>query len=259
MSLPFLDLLSTTDVAYASVVVLLGYVVLGITGFGSALVMVPLLAWRFPISLIVPLVLLIDVPASLLHTGLNLRLVAWREIPPLLPTAAVGAWAAMALAQWSQGHVLLLVLGAYIITVAWRGLNNKSPKDMVQGSAHRSVRGASIAGFAVGLVETSFGTGGPVLMTWLSRRIHDPLVLRATMPLSIVIFAGMAITAAAGAGNLQNPLLWQALIALLLPAAAGIGIGHVLAARMGAARLSRSVYALLLISGSTLMLRALFA
>ena len=34
------------EMLYPAAVVLLGYVVLGITGFGSALVIVPLLAWR---------------------------------------------------------------------------------------------------------------------------------------------------------------------------------------------------------------------
>ena len=37
------------ELAYPAFVVLLGYVVLGITGFGSALVIVPLLAWRWPL------------------------------------------------------------------------------------------------------------------------------------------------------------------------------------------------------------------
>ena len=36
------------ELAWSLPVVALGYLVLGITGFGSALVMVPLLAWRWP-------------------------------------------------------------------------------------------------------------------------------------------------------------------------------------------------------------------
>ena len=38
------------EMLYPAAVVLLGYVVLGITGFGSALVIVPLLAWRWPLT-----------------------------------------------------------------------------------------------------------------------------------------------------------------------------------------------------------------
>ena len=50
-------------------VVLLGYAVLGLTGFGSALVIVPLLAWRWPLPEVVALTLLMDVPACLLYTS----------------------------------------------------------------------------------------------------------------------------------------------------------------------------------------------
>ena len=39
-------------------VVLLGYTVLGLTGFGSALVIVPLLAWQWPLPEVVALTLL---------------------------------------------------------------------------------------------------------------------------------------------------------------------------------------------------------
>ena len=49
---------------YPMGVVLLGYTVLGLTGFGSALVVVPLLAWNWPLPAVVALTLLMDVPAS---------------------------------------------------------------------------------------------------------------------------------------------------------------------------------------------------
>ena len=58
---------------YQFAVVFVGYFVLGIAGFGSALIIVPLLAWDWPLAMVVPLVLLIDVPAAILHTGLNFR------------------------------------------------------------------------------------------------------------------------------------------------------------------------------------------
>ena len=66
-------------------VVLLGYTVLGLTGFGSALVIVPLLAWQWPLPTVVALTLLMDVPASAFHSGLNWRQVQWRELGRLVP------------------------------------------------------------------------------------------------------------------------------------------------------------------------------
>ena len=69
----------------AWLVVLTGYTVLGLTGFGSALVIVPLLAWQWPLPEVVALVLVLDLPASLMHSGLNWRQVQWTELRKLLP------------------------------------------------------------------------------------------------------------------------------------------------------------------------------
>lgn len=66
-------------------VVLSGYTVLGLTGFGSALVIVPLLAMNWPLSEVVALTLLMDVPASGFHSWLNASQVQWRELRRLLP------------------------------------------------------------------------------------------------------------------------------------------------------------------------------
>ena len=84
-------------------VVFMGYFVLGTAGFGSALIVVPLLAWDWPLAFVVPLVLLIDVPAAMLHTGLNFRQVMWKELPPLLPSVVVGALVGIGLIHWTQG------------------------------------------------------------------------------------------------------------------------------------------------------------
>ena len=93
---------------YVISVVLLGYFVLGTAGFGSALIIVPLIAWDWPLAFVVPLVLLIDIPAAILHTGLNFKQVMWRELPPLLPSVLVGALIGVLLMHWPLGVPLLL-------------------------------------------------------------------------------------------------------------------------------------------------------
>ena len=87
-------------------VVLLGYSVLGLTGFGSALVIVPLLAWRWPLPEVVALTLLMDVPASAFHSGLNWRQVQWTELGKLLPGLVVGTLAGL----WLTHHLHLSLI-----------------------------------------------------------------------------------------------------------------------------------------------------
>ncbi len=68
------------DWIYPVITVFVGYLVLGITGFGSALVIVPLLAWRWPLPEVVALTLLMDVPASALLGGLSFKQVNVAEL-----------------------------------------------------------------------------------------------------------------------------------------------------------------------------------
>ena len=78
------------DLAYALPIVAVAYLVLGLAAFGSALIAVPLLAWRWPLAEVVPLILMLDVLASILLGGLNLKSVAFAEIRRMLPGLVLG-------------------------------------------------------------------------------------------------------------------------------------------------------------------------
>ena len=68
-------------IALAAPVVFIAYVVFGMTGFGAAMVAVPILAQFMPLSVAVPLVVLFDRPArrwSAAGTGGRCRAWNWR-------------------------------------------------------------------------------------------------------------------------------------------------------------------------------------
>ena len=240
-----------SDVLFAVLTVLLGYITLGLSGFGSALVIVPLLTWHWPLTLVVPLVLLIDVPASLLHTGLNLRQVAWRELPRLLAPMAFGAIVGTSLTAYANSDWLLLSLGLYIAVI---GLLGFMPSLRVSASPHTAW--ALPAGLAMGTVETMFGTAGPVVVAWLSRRLSDPNILRATLPVTIAIVATLAIGASALNGQMRQPLLWTALLMLLPVALLGVFLGHWISQRVSPKQLRRVVYGMLVFSGFAMVARS---
>ena len=111
---------------YPLCVVGLGYTVLGLTGFGSALVIVPLLAWRWPLPEVVALTLLMDVPASMFHSGLNWRQVQWVELIRLLPGLVVGSLLGLWLTHEVHSNWPLLVLGVYVALVGLNALRQPS-------------------------------------------------------------------------------------------------------------------------------------
>lgn len=233
-------------------VVLLGYTVLGLTGFGSALVIVPLLAMNWPLSEVVALTLLMDVPASAFHSWLNASQVQWRELRRLLPGLVMGTAAGLWLSPHMQSRWPLLVLGLY---VAAAGLNSLRAKTAAQPAL--ATLWAGPVGAAIGLVEMLFGTAGPLVVAWLSRRLPDARQMRASTPMIIAVAASTVLAGMAWDGQLASDLLrprWTGLIGVAL---LGVWLGHRLAQHVPMARLRQIISTLLVVSGLLLAWGAL--
>lgn len=237
---------------YPIAVVLLGYTVLGLTGFGSALLVVPLLAWQWPLPGVVALTLLMDVPASLFHSGLNWRQVRWRELLRLLPGMVLGALLGLWLVQHMDSRWPLLLLGLYVAGVGVKTLRAKPatlPASLPQW--------AWPVGVAVGLVEMIFGTAGPLVVAWLSRRLSLVQHLRATTPLVIALAATTVLLGMLWEGRLASGWLWQRWSVLIAVALFGVWLGHRLARHVPLGRLRQIISGLLVISGLMLAWGAL--
>ena len=235
----------------ACLVVLTGYTVLGLTGFGSALVIVPLLAWQWPLPEVVALVLVLDLSASLMNSGLNWRQVQWTELRKLLVGMVLGTLLGLWLTHHLHSRWPLLALGVYVAVVGWRALR--------AGQTHRPVnaRWGLLYGTGIGVVEMLFGTAGPVVVAWLTRRLPDPHQVRATIPMVMAVAVLTVLTGMAVDGRLSQTVLWQRWGVLIAPALAGVWLGHRLAHRVPVARLRQMICALLVVSGSVLASRAL--
>ncbi|HVZ46892.1 MAG TPA: sulfite exporter TauE/SafE family protein [Ramlibacter sp.] len=240
------------DIGYAFAVVFLGYFVLGVTGFGSSLVVVPLLSWRWPLPQVVMLALMLDLPASAMLGGLNFRDVDKGEFAMLLPGMAVGS----AFGLWLRGSVdprwPVLVLGIYIAIVGARAL---LAAHAVQQQAPARWRGP--AGVAAGLIEVMFATAGPVVLAWLTRRVTDIRSVRATTPATMTVCAATALAVIAFDGGLTDPAAWQRWAVMLAVAVAGVVIGNRVARHVPVGMLRRVVNAMLVTSGLALVMRAM--
>ncbi len=231
--------------------VLTGYLVLGITGFGSALIVVPLLAWRWPLPEVVALALLMDAPASALLGGLNLRQVDGREVRRLLPGMLVGAVVGLLIADALPTRWPLAALGLYVAVIGLQAL--RAPGGM---RSTWPAQWAPAAGGLAGLVQMIFGAAGPVFLAWLQHRPVDVRTVRATVP-AVMLLAIAAVVAVKGAaGQLSSPTLWQRWIVLVGVALAAVALGHRLSRHVPAVALRRAVSALLVLSGMMLVWRA---
>ena len=238
------------DWTWAAMVVFSGYVVLGLTGFGSALVIVPLLAWQWPLPHVVALTLLLDLPACLLHGALNFRHVRWPEIRRLLPGMLLGSAAGLWLMHVLEPRWPLLMLGLY---VCWMGLRQMRPSALQAASLPACA--PTFAGVLAGLVEMMFGSAGPVLMTWLRWRVSNVMHMRATAPALIVCSAFIVLGQMAVTGHLSDTDLWHHWLWLITAALLGTVLGHRMALHVSKTLLTRAIALLLMASGLVLVKR----
>ncbi|MFA5912951.1 MAG: sulfite exporter TauE/SafE family protein [Burkholderiales bacterium] len=234
----------------APLVVLLGYVIFGMVGFGATITNVPLLAHLLPLRFVVPLAMLLDLFAAV-ALGTRLRGQANRaELMRILPGTALGLVLGLTLLIELPQRSLLLLLGGFVL---YAGISSLARRP---GAGPLHPAWAIPAGIAGGIFSALFGTGGPIYTIYLSRRIADKSEFRATMArmILIVVLARLVLLTASGL-LLQDHLLLAA--ALLAPFAAfGLFLGNRLHHRLSAQRILRFVYALIIVNGAALILRA---
>src|SRR3954465_2833747 len=89
------------------------YFIRGITGFGSALISVPLLALSQPLQFAIPLVLALPIRASLVLGSANTKKANWANPPILLPAGMIGACSGAFALLRLPTEPLLLALGSF--------------------------------------------------------------------------------------------------------------------------------------------------
>jgi uncharacterized membrane protein YfcA len=239
--------MDATTIVYAGSVLFLAYLIRGMVGFGSGLIAVPLLALRFPVPVVVPLVVSLDYLGSASQGIKNRQHIAWRDQLPLIPFMLLGVVVGLFLLKVAKTAVLSKALGGFIIVYA---IYQLLPAVPLQAS-----RIAAITwGFLGGAVGALFGTGGPFYVIYFNLRRLEKSVFRATFALNYLIDGAVRLIAYAIIGLWQ----WETLLALLsaLPVAAiGLYVGGRMHTGFSQPTFVRLVSLLLLGSGLALLLK----
>ncbi len=239
------------DIAYAAAVLALAYFVRGISGFGSGLIAVPLLALRFPLPDVVPFMLIADFGASALIGGLSWRQVDWSEIRRLMPVTVLGVILGTHLLVSLPAPLLLSILGGFVLAFGLRSLLLR-PRPFSPASP----RWAWPAALGGGAVSGLFGTGGPPYVIYLSHRIEDKSALRATLSALFFLEGLLRIVTFLFAGLLLGLEVWRnALVATPLIVAA-LYLGSHVHARLTHRQMLQGIGLLLLASGASLLAKA---
>lgn len=243
--------LATADWAWVAGSVLVAYTVFGFGGFGAGIVGLPLIAHVMPLREAVPTTLLLDLVFSGWLGLRHHRLAQHRELLRLAPTIAVGMAAGVLLLAKAPEAWLVGVLGAFVTSYALHSLLSRAAIEPVGPGW------AAPAGLAGGVFTALYGTGGPIYTLYLVRRIADTAKLRATTGTLVFAAALVRLVLFTGSGFYAGARL-PLLAATLLPlAAVGYAIGSRVHARLPQAQVRRLIWTLLVVSGASLLVRAL--
>jgi hypothetical protein len=127
----------------------------------------------------------------------------------------------------------------------------------IHGSRHLSRAWAWLAGFVGGAVGSVFATGGPPYVIYLGHRIAAKQTLRATLSAVFLIDGGVRVIGLVAAGLLTRSDLLMLLPVACLLMGAGLLIGHRLHLGLSERRMTVVIGSLLLLSGGSLLLRAM--
>ncbi len=233
--------------------VVFSYTVFGLTGFGAAIILIPALSFLLPIKLVIPLVVMLGFLASItLSLGVR-RFAVKRELLWMIPGMALGVTVGTYSLVRLPAHWLLVALGIVVVAFGLNGLRGAVPRRPV------SQRLALPAGVVGGVMGGLFGTEGPIYVMYLSRRISGKSELRATIATLFILSGATRIGSYAVGGLFGQPhvLLW--VLALYPCVLFGIFLGNRLHHSLSVEQVRTGVQALLILSGLSILWRALFA
>lgn len=227
-----------------------GAILYGLSGFGSALVTVPLAAQFFPLPFVIATFALVDLSGAL-RLGLeNPRNAVRGEVARMAPLIIVGlALGVTALVNLPR-QASILALGAFITLYAVYSLARRATHGIV------SQRWAYVAGVSGGITGTLFGAGGPPYAIYLAHRPLTKEQFRATLTMTSIFSIGLRVIAFLITGLLADLRVWLA-AAIAIPATlAGITVASRIFHRVSREVVMRVVALTLLAAGVTLVVRA---
>ena len=241
--------LSLLQLIFAIVVIIIAYTVKGLSGFGSGLIAIPLMAFFFPLKLIVPIFGLLSYTGTI-YQSYRLRTEAqWRDILPLIPFSLLGIAIAVWLLVNIQAEILTLTLGVFVVCYAIYSL---LPHQHKSGSRYWAVP----AGIFGGMVGALFSTGGPFYVVYLKLRQLAKGPFRATIATIFLVDGGARITGYAVSGLYTKEVL--TLVIILWPVLfLGLWIGHHLHIKINQQQFNQGISIMLLLSGCMLVYKSL--
>jgi uncharacterized membrane protein YfcA len=235
----------------ALLVIFTAYFIFGVSGFGSSIVAVPLLVQMYPLKVAVPMMVIIDICASLYLGKKSSSDANFKELKWLFPFSVIGMILGIILLIRAPSEPLLITLGCFAAINGARVLWQRNTE--LRNPINRWW--AAPFGFFGGVFTALFATGGAIYASYLGLRINNPKTLRATMAFAILSLTFLRLILMLVTGLI---LSWQVvgLAICLMPATfLGIWLGTHVHSKLSNVAMRIAYGAILLFSGCMLLIR----
>lgn len=218
-----------------------------LTGFGHALLAIPLVTLVVGIRIASPLVTLAGVVIGAVATARTWRMVEYKSLWPLVTASILGIPLGIWLFQHAPEALVLRLLGGVLIGYSAYCLLTPNLPYLQSGLL------AWLFGFIAGILGGAYNTSGPPIVIYAGLRRWSPTVFRATLQPYFLMTSAIAASGHLWAGLWSKEVIWLFLYSL--PAiAVGLWIGERLTLRMSKENFNRLIYSFLILTGALLFL-----
>jgi len=238
------------EAAALAAIAFAGALVFGITGFGAALITIPLATHLVSLKFALALFVIADLAAALSIGLENPKNAVRAEWTRLVPMILVGTALGVTLLVNLPRDTGMLLLGLFVFGFGVFTLLPKARERVIAPGW------AWLAGLVGGITSTVFGAGGPPYAIYLSQRGLTKEQFRATMGFATLTSISVRAVAFTLTGLLLVPDVWLKALAVVPACLAGIWVARKMFLRISREVLLRAVALLLLVSGISLISRA---
>jgi uncharacterized membrane protein YfcA len=233
----------------APVIIIVAYTVFGLSGFGSTVISVPVLAHFLPVSYLVPLMALLDLCSAVLVGTSGREHVSKPEMKRIIPAMFVGFVVGVTVLKGVPDEYLRTALGIFAMGIGVYSIFNPS--------MHRTISPwwSLPAGIIGGAIATIFGAGGPIYSTYLSGRLKDKTQIRATMSTLISISAFTRAIMYAVAGLMLHAAIFAGFAVLTPFVWVGLKLGDRIHVGLSQQQMRRAIGCVLVLTGASLLVR----
>ena len=238
------------DNIYFHLIILAAGFTQGFTGFGSALIMLPLLTMLLGVKTVVPLVILLGLCINVMLLPQVFRYIDWKRIITLLTANVPGILVGVYILKTMSTGFLELVIGVLLVAFPSYLMSRGVPQQEVARGWVWPV------GFLSGVLGGSVGAGGPPVIIYTAMQPWGKHVIKSTL-VGFFLLTSIVASVAQAAGGLVTREVLSLFASGLSALVMGVFAGSYLFGRVDSGAYRKALNVLLILLGVFMLGKAL--